>query len=199
MHPTGMLHYFSVFCVFNLGECDHLPLYPVYSEQIHQNLNITTWDKTWPSEIDWLNSYINLSSYPQIALEGLTVGYKTTKYAKYFTSSRWGCVMMFKWDAESADSYYLEHYGNTNRTMVICTPHIPMRPDHFRNKVNTHTLKSMVICNYYQLGYLKWLYQQGDLGYIWRISGDVPLRVALVVAGMITITGVVGEYRIVTV
>ena len=102
-----MLHYFSVFCVFNLGECDHLPLYPVYSEQIHQNLNITAWDKTWPLEIDWLNSYVNLSSYPQAALEGLTIGYQTTKYAKYFTSSRWGCVMMFKWDAESVDSYYL--------------------------------------------------------------------------------------------
>ena len=103
--------------------------------------------------------------------------------------------MMFKWDAELADSYYLKHYANTNRTMAICTPHIPMRPDHFKNKVKTHTLKSMIICNYYQLGYLKWLYQQGDLGYIWNVSGGIPLRVALVVAGMITITGLAGEYR----
>ena len=165
----------------------------MYSEARLHNINTTSWNKPWPLEINWLDSHVNLSNYPRAALEGLTVGYKITKYAKYFTSSKWGCIMMFKWDAQLADSYYLKHYANTNRTMVICTPHIPMRPDHFRNKVRTHTLKSMVICNYYQLGYLKWLYQQGDLGYIWRVSGGVPLRVALVVAGLITITGVVGE------
>ena len=76
--------------------------------------------------------------------------------------------------------------------MVICSPHIPMRQDHFKNKVKTHTIKSMIICNYYQLGYLKWLYKPGDFGYIWNTSGGVPLRAALVAAGTITITGLFG-------
>ena len=132
--------------------------------------------------------------YLQNTLEGLAVGYKITKYAKFFTSARWGCILIFRWDAELADAYYLEHYANTNKTMVICTPHIPMEANHFKNKAKTKTMNSMIVCNYYQLGYLKWLYKQRDWSYIWNTSGGVPLRVALVAAGMITITGVFGEY-----
>ena len=171
--------------VVNTGDCDHLEPYPVYSN-IHHNVNLTSWDKPWIPELDWLNSYLNLSTYLQNTLEGLAVGYKITKYAKYFTSTRWGCILMFRWDAELADAYYLEHYSNTNKTMVICTPHIPMETRHFKN--------SMTFCNYYQLGYLKWLYKQGDLSYILSTSGGVPLLVALVTAGMITIAGMFGEY-----
>ena len=120
----------KIICIFfNSGDCNHLEPYPVYSERQHSNLNLTSWNKPWPPEIDWLDSYINLSSYPTIVLEALAVGYRTSKYSKYFYTSEWGCAMIFQLDAELADAYYIEHYASTNDTKYICTPRIPMRPD----------------------------------------------------------------------
>ena len=162
---------------------------------LHQNINITAWDKPWIPELDWLNSYINLSIYDQIVLDGLAVGYKVTKYTKYMGSSHHGCFLTFRWDAELADAYYYEHYNNTNETLFLMTPYIPMRPNIFKEWSKRYTSNPFMSWMYYRPGLLKELYQQGQLGYIWRTSG-VMLRVALVAAALITIIGVFGEYHL---
>ena len=125
-----------------------------------RNFNLTSWDKPWIPELDWLNSYINLSTYEDIYLEGLAVGYRITKYAKYFFGTNFGCYLMFPYDADLADGYYMEYYNNTNKSMPLCTPIIPMRLDTFRKWVRTN---SLLQCRYYQVGWLKEIYQQGDL------------------------------------
>ena len=66
--------YRLAFLFLNLGDCDHLEPYPVYSETEHHNFNLTFWNKPWPPEIDWLNSDVNLSTYHPIVLEALAVG-----------------------------------------------------------------------------------------------------------------------------
>ena len=134
---------------------------------------------------------MNLSTYEDIYLEGLAVGYRITKYAKYFFGTNFGCYLMFPYDADLADGYYMEYYNNTNKSMPLCTPIIPMRLDTFRKWVRTN---SLLQCRYYQVGWLKEIYQQGDLSYIWNISGGVPLRIALIAAAFITIIGVLGVY-----
>ena len=144
--------------------------------------------------MDWLNSHINLSYYHQIVLDGLAVGYKTTKYAKYYTDATWKCLLMFQNDPDLADAYYLKHHANTNNSMVLCTPQIPMTPDLFRKMVEKYTIYSMILGVQYKLGYFRKLYAPGDWSYIWSTYGGVELRAALVAAALITITGVLGEY-----
>ena len=51
----------------------------------------------------------------------------------------------------------------------------------------------MITWHFYRPGLLKEFYQAGDLSYIWRTSG-VSLRVALVAALIIMLTGVFGKY-----
>ena len=168
----------------------------MYSETQHQNINLTSWYKPWPPEIDWLDSYVNLSSYHPIVLEGLTVGYRTTIYAKYFTSSEWGCLMMFPMDADLVDSYYLEHYGDTNDTKYICTPYIPVRPD-LRKKM-AETLSSvnyMIRCNIYQLRFLKRLYQVHHWSYVFTADYPVVSHIYNIVIVLIGITGLLGEFH----
>ena len=92
---------------------------------------------------------------------------------------------MFQYDSELADQYYLEHYADTNNTMYICTPYIPMIPDLQRKYVERHpNTYSMVLCDPYQLGYLKRLHQQKHLSYI---------VIYLVASAIIAITGLFGE------
>ena len=166
----------------------------MYSEMQLQNFSLTTWDKPWIPELDWLNPYLNLSMYEDRRLDGLAVGYKITKYARYQFSSYWGCILSFRWDVELADAYYFEHYANTNETMPLCSPFIPMQPDLFIRQYRMYTKYSLLFCGSYWPGLLKEIYQQGDLSYIWNTSGGVPLRIALVVAAIIIITGGLGKY-----
>ena len=80
--------------------------------------------------------------------------------------------------------------------MLIISPSIPMRPDTFKNwsKLRTaHPL--MIIWMRYRPGWLKELYQGGELSYICRTSG-VGLHVALVAVALITIIGIFGEYHL---
>ena len=70
--------------------------------------------------------------------------------------------MMFQYDSDLADQYYLEHYANN--TMYICTPHIPMRPDMRSKYAQTFPDRYyMFRCDIYQLGYLK-VYIKKDIG-----------------------------------
>ena len=175
-----------------LGDCDHLQPYPIFSDT--QYLNLTSWNKPWRPEIDFLNSYANLSSYHSIVLEALAVGYRVTNYSKYFSSSEWGCILMFPWDPDLADAYYLQHYAHTNNTMYICTPRFPVRPDMRRKDVQTHRNPySMVTCIIYQLGLLENLYKRGFSTVVLAFS---PVFLGYIYVGLlalICITGILGE------
>ena len=127
---------------------------------------------------------MNLSSYHPIFFDLLAVGYRITKNAKYLADSQWGCIMIFQWDAELADAYYIEHYAGTNDTKYICTPYIPMRPDLRRKYAQTYPDRySMVRCYIYQLGFIK------------RRHIPIESRIFLVAAPLVIIIGVFGEYR----
>ena len=157
----------------------------------HENMNITSWDKPWIPELDWLNSYINLSSYDQNTLDGLAIGYKLSTSTRYMESSHRGCYLTFHWDAELADAYYFEHYNNTNKTMLLFAPNIPMRPDTFKILSKFYHL---IIRMPYRPGLLKEMYQERDMGYLWSTYGGVRLRIALVAADLITIIGVFDKH-----
>ena len=100
-------------------------------------------------------------------------------------------MLTFFWDAELAESYYFEYYDNTNKTMFLYSPVIPMRPSSLRKYVKVFPV---IYRKYYQPGVLKELYGQRQPGYIWKVYGGIPLRMALVAALMITFIGVCGQY-----
>ena len=103
----------------HLGECDHLKPHPIHSKTKYEYFNLTSWNEAWPPEIDWLDSYVNLSSYHPAVLEAITFGFQVTNYSKYFSSFEWGCIIMFQMDPDLADAYYIEHYSNANNTVYI--------------------------------------------------------------------------------
>ena len=181
----------SIYFPFQTDYCGHLKPVSLDSEMLQHNTNLTTWDKPWIPELDWLNSYINLSIYDQNVLDGLAVGYKVNKYTKYMGTSKWGCFLTFHWEAELADAYYFDNFNNTNETMLLMAPLIPMRPDTFKDWSTRYPFFTWM---YYRPGDLKDAYIAGEFGYIWRTHG-VILRAALAAAALIIIVGVFGEYH----
>ena len=179
------------FFPFDAGDCDHLEKYPVYSE-IQRNFNFTSWNKRWQPEIDWMNSYVNLSSVPLNILEGLFLGFRVTKHPKYFYQSHTGCWLRFKYDIELTQSHYLEHYANTNSSMFLCTPNVPMRPDTFRDWPENYNA-SLECFNYY-LGVLEVKYGESNWNYIWTHE-TLGLSLAFAAAVLIFLTGIIGEYH----
>ena len=157
-----------------------------------QSINITSWDKPWIPELDWLNSYRNLSTYDQNVLDALAVGYKVSKYTKYRGTSKWGCFLTFRWDEELAHAYYLEHFNNTNETLLLMAPNFPVRPG-VSEELSKRRLSSSILGLRYRPGIIKEWYQQVEFGYIWRANG-VRIRLALAAAVLISIIGVFGEY-----
>ena len=171
------------------GECNHLELYPVYSEKQNNNFNQTSWNKPWPREIDWLDKSINLSTLSKDVLSGLFTGYRVTKYAKYYSSSVWECFLMFPLDPDLADAYYLRHYASTNKTMLMCTPYFPV------GKVQQYAARvlSLTACFNYELGMLEAWYERGKWSYVWDTFGGFPLVMSLSIAAVITVSGLFGK------
>ena len=98
-------------------------------------------------------------------------------------------------DSELADAYYLEHRTNSNETLVICTPHIPLRSDKRKKMIElTNNIYSVVRCDIYKLGYYKLLHEQGQWSYM--LSSDYPLvsRIYLIIAYVTAATGIIGKY-----
>ena len=99
---------------------------------------------------------------------------------------------MFPMDSELGDEYYMKYYANTNDTMYMCTPYIPVRPDMRRKYAQTHPhIYSMVGCIIYQLGYLERLYKVRN---IFSTHGSVQDQIFLPIAAAVIIFGVFGEY-----
>ena len=94
---------------FNLGDCDHLDPYPVYSQTKNHNHNLTLRNKPWPPEIDFFDSYLNLSSFSQDVLDGLFLGYRVSNREEYLFRRRSGCWIEFKFDIELAQEHYLKY------------------------------------------------------------------------------------------
>ena len=176
---------------FNLGDCDHLDPYPVYSETKIHNHNLTLWNKPWPPEIDFFDSYLNLSSFSQNALDGLFLGYRVSNREEYTFSRRSGCWIEFKFDIKLTQEHYLKYYADTNQSMLLCTPYIPMRPDIYRALIEQGY--SLLSCVYYHLGLLETIYGQGNFKYIWN-SGNLELYLAVSAAIVIILSGLIGKF-----
>ena len=195
LHSVAVKFVFIVrvvsFFPFDTGDCDHLEKCPVYSE-MQRNFTFTSWNKPWPSEIDWMNSYVNLSSVPLNILEGLLLGFRVTKHPKYFYQSHTRCWLRFKYDIELTQSHYLEHYANTSSPMLLCTPNVPMRPDTFRDWTENHN--ALLGCFNYYLGVLEVKYGESNWNYIWTHE-TLGLSLAFAAAVLIFLSGIIGEYR----
>ena len=195
LHSVAVKFVFIVrvvsFFPFDAGDCDHLEKYPVYSE-MQRNFNFTSWNKPWPPEIDWMNSYVNLSSVPLNILEGLFLGFRVTKHPKYFYQSHTGCWLRFKYDIELTQSHYLEHYANTSSPMLLCTPNVPMRPDTFRDWTENHN--ALLGCFNYYLGVLEVKYGESNWNYIWTHE-TLGLSLAFAAAMVIFLSGIIGKYH----
>ena len=188
-----------VLFVYVLGDCDHLAPYPVYSETHHQDINLSTGDKPWLPEIDWLKSYVNLSSYNLAILQFLAIGYKTTKHSKFFSNSEWGCMLKFAMDPELADAYFLKHFAYINYTVYICIPHIPVRPDMRRKYVQRFPDRySMVRCYVYELGFVEHVFKQTYWSYIFSDYFPLHQRIIMLTQTVVAMIGVFGELKMYT-
>ena len=167
--------------------------YPVYSETQLNDTNLTRWNKPWPPEINWLDFYVNLSSLSEDVLEGLFIGFTVTKHAKYLIQSHTGCWMEFHFDVNLTKAHYMKHYANKNKTMILCRPNVPMRPDVYRDWTEHHY--SLISCIQYELGALEELYGQGNWIYIWKSDKKLELSIAFSTAMLIILLGLVGKYN----
>ena len=109
---------------------------------------------------------------------------------KYFFQGENGYCMEFKFDIELTQEYYLKYYADTNKSMLLCSPYIPMRPDIYR--AWTEQENSLVWCFHYYLGLLEKLYGRGHFKYIWN-SGTLGLYLAVSAAMVIIVSGLIGK------
>ena len=133
---------------------------------------------------------MNLSTLSKDVLAGLFTGYRVTKYRKYYSSSDWGCFLMFPLDSDLVDVYFLEHYANRNKTMLMCTPYFQIV------KKQQYVVKVffMIVCFNYKLGMLKAWFERVKWRYVWDTFGGFLLVMSLSVAVVITLSGVFCEW-----
>ena len=98
--------------------------------------------------------------------------------------------MQFKFDIELTQDHYLKYYVHTNKSMILCSPYVPMRPDIYR--AWTEQGNSLIECNDYYLGLLENMYGQGNFKYIWN-SGTGALYPAVSAAILIILFGLIGK------
>ena len=102
---------------------------------------------------------------------------------------------MFQYDDELADEYYLQHYTNTNNTVYICTPHVPMRTGSRRKYTKLHPNKYYWLrCDIHHLGFMNYWHERVQLSFIFSADLSVRVRFRLVVLAVISLTGIFGEY-----
>ena len=140
--------------------------------------------------INWFDKSMNLSTLSKDVLAELFTGYRVTKYRKYYSSSDWGCFLMFPLDSDLADAYFLEHYANRNKTMLMCTPYFQIV------KEQQYVVKvfSMIVCFNYKLGMLKAWFERVKWRCVWDTFGGFPIVMSLSVAAVITLSGVFGKW-----
>ena len=147
------------------------------------NVNVTSWNKPWPPEIDWFDPYLNLSSLSRKMLDGIILGDKLRKSTLYRMDSYWGREVIWMINPELADQHYFQHYVNTNRTMFVCGARFPTRMDLAQLFVSKGG--QIVICFNYEVGmFADWMKEeQGDWSYIWSTYGGTGLVAALSMVG----------------
>ena len=180
-----ILTYFYSISLLDVDDCDHLEAYPTYSEMQLQNFSLATWDKPWPQEMNWLDPFLNLSSLHGDILEGLFNGYRVTKHVQYHADPDTGCWMYFRYDLELAKKHYFEHYANTNKTMFLCSPDVPMRPDVYFNLTEDDQFLGWCF-HILEDGFL-----EGTWSYIWK-TNRLGLSLVVSAAMVIIVTGLAG-------
>ena len=101
--------------------------------------------------------------------------------------------MMFQAVPDLIDAHYMKYYANTNLTMYMCTPRIPVRPDMHRKYAQMYPdTYSMIRCYVVQPGFLKRGYEFGHWQHIF-LNLSVEWRIILIVETVIAIIGVFGE------
>ena len=97
---------------------------------------------------------------------------------------------MFPLDSDLADAYFLEHYANRNKTMLMCTPYFQIV------KQQQYVVKvfSLIVCFNYKLGMLKAWFERVKWRCVWDTFGGFPVVMLLSVAAVITLSGVFGKW-----
>ena len=123
-------------------------------------------------------------------IQGLTIGFRVVKYAKYFENSKFGCILIFNCDINLADQYYLDHFTNTNRPMFLCTPDVAVDVEKRKIYLKHH---SKIHCWRYQLGLMEILYTRHTWGHSWKyLKGELIATLSII--GTIAIAGVIGQF-----
>ena len=145
-------------------------------------------EQTWPSEINWLDPYFNLSAVSQEIIDGIALGNKFTKFIRNASSSRFGWYAAIKINHDLADSYYIQHYMNRNRTMFMCAPIF----GRMNLMIAYYPREFWANCRNYTLGIFK---SREDWNYIFSDAyGGVRLKLALSAVGFIAATGLFGKF-----
>ena len=103
-----------------------------------------------------------------------------------FQSRDW-MLDVFAFNVELIKAHYLEHYTNTNKTMVLSSPSVPMRPDVCRHWTNQG--QNLVSCN--SVAHRIDAYAAGNIKYIWNTE-RLELSLTFSTAMLITLTGIIG-------
>ena len=74
----------------------------------------------------------------------------------------------------------------------MCTPSFPAR----RDLLQQYTKKfDPIVCFYYARDMFEAAFRGGEWGFIWRTYGGTALVTALSAATLITVTGLIGQYK----
>ena len=119
----------------------------------------------------------------------MAIGVRVTKVVKYYENSKYGCILRFHWDINLTEQYYLDNFANTNRTMQLCAPDVPIDVEQRQlyKKYNT-----LVHCFTYEIGALEWRYTYTSWSHSWKYF-RLDLLITLSILGIIAITGAVGQ------
>ena len=146
------------------------------------------WNKPWPPEINWLDPYFNLSAVSQEIIDGIALGNRFTKFIRNASSSRFGWYAAIKINHDLADSYYIQHYMNTNKTMFVCVPIF----GRMNLMIAYYPREFWANSRNYTLGIFK---SREDWSYIFSDAyGGVRLKLALSAVGVIAATGLFGKF-----
>ena len=154
---------------------------------------VTTWDKLWPPEIDWMDPYLNLSTFPNRIINALIAGDQMKTKFLYRSEPKWGRFVTYYFSSDHANAYYLEHYANRNETLYLCFPHFPRL-----DLVKEYIAAGNKIARYFKYkenmfdGWTK--EQEGEWSYIWSTYGGTRLVVALSAVGIIGLVGTIGKW-----
>ena len=125
-----------------------------------------------------------------LVIDGLNLGDKLKYKIDNFSNPNFGWIVSWRFNADTLDAYYNEHYANNTESMVFCIPYVSRM--HGNRPVFGVSRVHMFICYNYTPGYLDILLRQGEWGYIWN-TNKYPLSAMFTLAATVFIAGLFGE------